>query len=96
LNDDVEEELVQTDFDILRELLKADENPECNGLTQDDLVQETGRSRSHLSERLNFLQGKDLVDWSIPWGSPKRHYWLIDPDRFDPFQDSLLSLELLD
>lgn len=87
---------MQTDFAVLRELLKASEDPECNGLTQDDLIDVIGRSRSHLSDRLNALEDMDLVEWSIPWGRQKRHYQLIDPQRFDPFQGSLISLELLD
>jgi len=88
LNDDAEDELVQTDFAVLRELLKADEDPECNGLTQDDLIDVTGRSRSYLSDRLNALEDQGLVKSDVIWGSPKRQYWLKHPDRFDPYHDS--------
>ena len=94
LSDELEEELVQTDYALLQELLQADEDPECNGLTQDELIERTGRSRSHISARLSFLEDQDLLEWSISWG--KRHYHLKEPQRFDPYQDSPISLELLD
>lgn len=96
MDDDLEEELVQTDITILQELLKADEDPESIGLTQDELMDATGRSRSNISERISFLEGRDLLEWSIPWGRQKRHYQLKHPERFDPYQDSHIPVSLLE
>ena len=87
---------MQTDYALLQELLQADEDPEYTGLTQDELIERTGRSRSHISGRLSFLEEENLLEWSIPWGYQKRHYQLKQPGRFDPYQDSPISLELLD
>lgn len=96
LSDDLEEELIATDFAVLRELLKADADPDQNGLTQDELVEKTGRSKPHISNRLSLLKDKDLLEWSIPWGSQKRHHQLQYPERFDPYKDSYIPLTLLD
>ena len=87
---------MQTDFALLQELLRADEDPECKGLTQDELIERTGRSRSHISERISILQDSDLVERFRVWNQSKWSFRLTDANRFDPYTDSPIPLELLD
>lgn len=96
LTEDLEEKLNRTDRSVLRELLKAAEDPDCHGYTLDDLVKETGRSKGHLSNRVNFLEKQGLVERFKIWNQPMTPFRLTDPSQFDPYADSLVSLELLD
>lgn len=76
--------------------MKAAEDPDCHGYTLDDLVEETGRSKGHLSNRVNFLEKQGLVERFKIWNQPKTPFRLTDPNQFDPYADSPVSLELLD
>lgn len=61
-----------------------------------NIVEETGRSEGHLSNRVNFLEEQDLVECFKIWYQPKTPFRLTDPSQFDPYADSAVSLELLD
>lgn len=77
LTEDLEEELNRTDRSVLRELLKTAEDPDCHGYTLDDLVEETGRSKGHLSNRVNFLEKQGLVERFKIWNQPTTPFRLI-------------------